>query len=617
MRNFVNNRKIFGRVEWGLLERLLCLIKITPKNRKTSLNPDVIRNSKVGLQVKKNCVLPYLNCKKYRLYTIYRDNIMKGTKAKWIAVALTSLMLALGAVIAGGVEKGPAVLEPVSIKLNLPNVAIENSPVLEERWIIAGGYSTDRGRLKSVGCEVAHELSDSLAVKCPKGVSVTGAIEDRIVYAMDMGANIQTGSDRVWNDLGYDGSGIVVAVLDTGVDYNHPELKNDIIGGKSFIIRVKDYRDDNGHGTHCAGIITSNGAVQDYSRGAAPGTKIWAGKVLDRNGRGYTSDIAAAIEYVVKNEIAEIISLSLGGGGYTTENCDGDYLAEKVNWAVSRGVTVVAAAGNTDGVISSPGCASGAIAVGAVDKNDVRAGWSGTGPALDIMAPGVGIYSTIPNSGYAYYSGTSMATPHVAAVVAMMMQANAETTDSEIKDALYSTAVDLGAFGYDNYYGQGRVDAYGAVKKLITSATCESDYNCDDGLYCNGAETCQSGICVAGAPVDCSVTQGADECNIGVCDENAKACATEPKPDQTACGDNGICCSGICSEPFCRTDSDCNDGDDSTKDTCINGGTCNAYCQNDSVSEEPSECAPNGRFCNCDGKCNARETKDTCPWDCI
>jgi serine protease len=157
------------------------------------------------------------------------------------------------------------------------------------------------------------------------------------------------------------------------------------------------------------------------------------------------------------------MSISLGGGGTSKANCDSDYLAKKVNWAVDNGVTVVAAAGNTGGKVSSPACASKAIAVGAVDKNDVRPKWSGSGNALDIVAPGVNIYSTLPNNSYASWSGTSMATPHVSAVVALLLQANSGLTDSQIKEALYKTAKDLGSAGWDKYYGYGRVDALAAL----------------------------------------------------------------------------------------------------------------------------------------------------------
>ena len=126
---------------------------------------------------------------------------------------------------------------------------------------------------------------------------------------------------------------------------------------------------------------------------------------------------------------------------------------------------------------SSPGCASGAIAVGAVDKSDARASFSGTGQALDIMAPGVSIYSTLPVNTYGYLSGTSMATPHVAATIALMQQKNPALTDSDIKNVLYSTAKDLGAAGWDSSYGWGRVVADAAVKIVPASGAFDFSIN--------------------------------------------------------------------------------------------------------------------------------------------
>jgi subtilisin family serine protease len=326
-------------------------------------------------------------------------------------------------------------------------------------------------------CEVLHKLDDATALRCPKGIQIENAFEDEVYHIMDMDANRQINADDVWA-LGYTGSGVTVAILDTGIDTDHPELITSIAGGKGF--GYATYEDDNGHGTHVAGIITADGVGGEplgFAKGAAPNAGVWMAKVCNASGSCYVSDIAAAIEYVVKgkdgiinngDEPAKIMSISLGGGGTAGTNCDYDYLAKKVNWAVSNGETVVAAAGNTAGRVSSPGCASKAIAVGAVNKSDVRPYWSGSGNALDIMAPGVSIYSSIMDGGYASWSGTSMATPHVSATVSLLKEAKPLLTDSQIKDALYKTAKDLGKIGWDKYYGWGRIDALGAINKVLS-----------------------------------------------------------------------------------------------------------------------------------------------------
>ena len=462
-----------------------------------------------------------------------------------------------------------------SMTLAMKDVKV--SGVKSNRVIARTNSLTDRMLFKLQGCKIIHELNDATAMDCPETIA-SRFEQDEILYIMDLQADQQIGADKVWS-LGYDGTGITVAVLDTGVDYNHQELLDSIAGGKSFVSYTTSYYDDHGHGTHVSGIITANGVVAN-AKGVAPGASVWMAKVCDASGSCYTSDIATAIDYVVNgpdgspntgDEPAKIMSISLGGGGTRATNCDGDYLASKVNWAVSNGVTVVVAAGNTGGIVSSPGCASGAISVGAVDKNDVRSSWSGSGLALKIVAPGVSIYSSLPSNTYASWSGTSMATPHVAATVALMRHVNPSLTDSQIKSILYSTAKDLGSVGWDKYYGWGRVDAYNAYLAVKPVPKCSSDAECDDGLYCNGAEKCINSVCQAGTPISCSSLN--DQCNNGVCDETIDNCVAKPKPDGTSCNDGQFCTNpdtciaGVCGG-LARS---CDDGITCTSDSCNEG----------------------------------------------
>jgi subtilisin/minor extracellular protease Epr len=188
-----------------------------------------------------------------------------------------------------------------------------------------------------------------------------------------------------------------VAILDTGIDYEHSDLNDNYIGGYDFANNDLEPMDDNGHGTHCAGIV----AAEDNEGGVvgvAPEADLYAVKVLDSVGNGYMMDV---------------ISMSFGSnlGSTSLETaCDNAY---------SSGVLVVAAAGN-DGNPSGEGdnvdyparCDS-VIAVAATDSNDNRAIWSSTGPDVELAAPGVSIYSTYLGGGYATMSGTSMACPHV------------------------------------------------------------------------------------------------------------------------------------------------------------------------------------------------------------
>ena len=202
-----------------------------------------------------------------------------------------------------------------------------------------------------------------------------------------------------------------------------------IIAAYNFINGNEDVYDDNGHGTHVAGIIASN---DSYSKGIAYGAKLLIGKVLDSNGEGTYSTVIEGIEWCLNNS-AQVISLSLGGD-YYTGNCDSDLLAKAVNSVVEKNVVVVAAAGNLGGCgIATPACASKAIAVGAVDKSKNVAGFSGRGSELDLLAPGVSINSTLPSNKFGYSSGTSMAAPHVAGAAAILLQLNLNLSPSQIK----------------------------------------------------------------------------------------------------------------------------------------------------------------------------------------
>jgi len=249
--------------------------------------------------------------------------------------------------------------------------------------------------------------------------------------------------------------------------------------------------------------------------------------------------------------------------------------------------------------------------------------FSNFGLALDIVAPGVDIYSPIID-GYKSWEGTSMATPHVSGTIALMLEANPDLTTGEIKTALYETATPvnnesvcygvvkqrrgiywIGVVPCSFYnYGAGVVDAYGAVDSVILGEPeCEVSEDCDDGLYCNGIETCNiDGVCVAGAIVNCLSYN--NECNDGVCDEDTDMCIAQAISDETLCTE-GICCGGICSAAVCLNNLNCFDSN-----ICYFGGTCSAYCG--ILEENCSGCL--GQVC--DGKCHPRKEKsDTCD-DC-
>jgi len=266
-------------------------------------------------------------------------------------------------------------------------------------------------------------------------------------------------AEKVWSSN--TGSDIYIAIVDTGIDYNHPDLDDNYAFGESFVDYTNDPMDDDGHGTHCAGIAAAEnndiGVV-----GVAPGAKLIAAKVLDYNGGAYLSWISDGITWAANNG-ADVISLSIGYDQHVQswqDACDYAYY--------TKGVVVVAAAGNSGNPpgkgdnVDYPGRYDSTIAVSATDSSDKRARWSSTGPDVELAAPGVNIYSTLWDDTYDYYSGTSMACPHVAGVAALVIASDV-TNNVEVRNKMTSTAEDLGISGRDTKYGYGLVDAEAAA----------------------------------------------------------------------------------------------------------------------------------------------------------
>lgn len=274
-------------------------------------------------------------------------------------------------------------------------------------------------------------------------------------------------ADKVWPTN--QGNSVLVAVIDTGVDCDHPDLAGRIHDGKNTIAGAdsSNYWDDNGHGTHVAGTILA--ASNDIGVvGAAYLAKLYAIKVLDAGGSGTWEDVAHGIDAAVSGG-AQIINMSLGGGHSPT-------VETACNNAYNAGVLIVAAAGNSGrpngsgDTVEYPGKYPTVIAVAATDSTDTRARWSSTGPGVELSAPGVSIKSTYPNDTYATASGTSMASPHVAGVAALLLSATG-ANNATLRDAMTKTAYDLGADGKDNLYGYGLVDAKAALDYLGGGST--------------------------------------------------------------------------------------------------------------------------------------------------
>jgi serine protease AprX len=290
-------------------------------------------------------------------------------------------------------------------------------------------------------------------------------------------------ADKVW-EFNITGKDVDVAILDTGIHDEHPALT--VIKEIDFTGEGTD--DLHGHGTHVAGIVASTDLT--YT-GVSFDANLMNVKVLNQHGYGYASDVIAGIEWSIDNN-AEILSLSLGA---RVDRCDGtDILSRAVDKAVSMGTVVVVAAGNFGperGTIASPGCCRKCITVGAVDKLDRVPFWSSRGPTddgrvkPDLVAPGVEITSTFKDNTFTEMSGTSMSTPHVSGVVALLLQKNSNLLPSEILEILKNTSDDL---GYDeNTQGAGRINAYMAFLR-VANITEEPELPqprvlCDHPLY--------------------------------------------------------------------------------------------------------------------------------------
>lgn len=260
-------------------------------------------------------------------------------------------------------------------------------------------------------------------------------------------------TEQGW-DLSKGSKDVIVAVVDTGVQLNHPDLKGRLLTGYNAITNGSTPEDDVGHGTHVAGII---GALVNNGEGVAGISwynNILPVKALDNSGAGTTYSVAEGIIWAADNG-AKVINLSLGN------YADSQFLHDAIKYAYDRDIVLVSAAGNDN--TERPGYPAAypeVIAVAATNAAHEKASFSNYGDYIDVAAPGESIASTYPDSQYAALSGTSMASPHVAALAGLVRSLNPDLTNKEVMDLMINNTVDLGTPGYDNYFGWGQVDIY-------------------------------------------------------------------------------------------------------------------------------------------------------------
>jgi len=351
--------------------------------------------------------------------------------------------------------------------------------------IIGFKDKSDAALVKAHGGDIKYQyhaipaIAASIPVQAINGLknnpNVAYIEEDAIInifWVEDNDTETPWGVDRIdaekAHTLNFTGEGVKVAIIDTGIDYTHPDLAANYAGGYNFIKTLKTPMDDNGHGTHVAGIIAA-GDNDTGVVGVAPDAELYALKALGRTGSGYISDVNEAIDWAIDNNM-DVISMSLGSSYNSTSQhalCDAAY---------EKGIVIVASAGNDyGGAVSYPAAYDSVIAVSATNYTDGIAYFSSTGPEVELAAPGVHVNSTYLGGTYTTLSGTSMAAPHVSGVVALLLGANSTMSPSEIREILANTSIDLGPEGKDNYFGYGLLDAATALEGFSADPNPETD----------------------------------------------------------------------------------------------------------------------------------------------
>ncbi len=269
---------------------------------------------------------------------------------------------------------------------------------------------------------------------------------------------------QAW-DITTGGPEVVIAIIDTGIDLDHPDLDSKLLPGYDYVNDDPVPDDDHGHGSHCAGTAaaeTNNGLGV---AGVSWGARLMPVKILDSKGDGNYANLVSGIYYAVDNG-ARVLNMSLGGYNPSTA------LSEAVKYAHHQGCFLVAAGGNesrTDPLY--PAALDGVVGVSATDQNDQFPSFSNHGSYIDVAAPGVDIYSTSKDSSYAYKGGTSMSTPFVAGLAALVWSVEPGLSNERVEDIIEQNADDLGEPGWDEYFGWGRLNAFQALRPQLALDT--------------------------------------------------------------------------------------------------------------------------------------------------
>lgn len=323
------------------------------------------------------------------------------------------------------------------------------------------------------------------------------------------------GAPSAWDHA--QGAGVTIAILDSGVDAEHPDLQAQLVPGWNFHDNNGDTADVFGHGTAVAGVAAAAGNNGEGVASVGMRARVMPIRVTDTSGYGYYSMIASGLTYAADNGARVANASFLGVSLSSTVDSAAQYMR-------SKGGVVVVSAGNTGALRTDP-ARSSLTAVGATDENDARASFSSWGDYVDVAAPGVGLWTTWKGGGYAGMSGTSSSAPVVAGVYALMMSAKPGLSPTELDGILFSTAQDLGTTGWDQQFGAGRVNAQAAVSKALQSGATT------DSVPPNVAITSPTGGSAAGlVPVDVSASDNIAVARVELYANNALIASDNTAP---------------------------------------------------------------------------------------
>jgi minor extracellular protease Epr len=442
---------------------------------------------------------------KLKSYGIALDNIRGGICLKKFSLLFLVFLLAVALV---------------------PGLGLAANPTKNERVIVLFKEKVDKNLIYQAKGQINREYKNvpALAISLPTN-AIRGLQNNPNVLIVEQDQVVKVNSQtqdwgiarleapRAW-EQGFTGKGVKIAVVDSGVA-QHEDLI--IVGGASFTSYTTSFSDDNGHGTHVAGII---GARNNHygTVGIAHESSIYAVKVLDQNGSGSLSDVVAGIDWSITNKM-DIINLSLGTTSHSST------LKAVVDKAYNQGILVVAAAGNngsTDGsgdTVNYPARYDSVIAVSATDSRDRRASFSATGSSIEVAAPGVNILSTITGNKYSQMSGTSMAAPYVAGNLALLKQSFPNLSHTELRLKLQGNVIDLGLEGKDSWFGFGLVQAPKQVQEVIqpepiveilktntTVSTDKNSYIAGENILITVEVTDEKGSVLSGSEVKVTIT---------------------------------------------------------------------------------------------------------------